>query len=240
MNKLEAINKRCSRRSYTDSFIEESKVKHLQQLISKINKEQGLNFQFVVNNSDAFNNFRKTYGFFKNVNNYIAIIGKKDDISEEKAGYFGELIVLEATMLNLGTCWIGARFDRAASSCLVREDEFFYGVISIGNVEEGFSLKEKLISQAVHRKSKKIEELYESNEKVPQWFITGMEAVQKAPSERNIQPVMFYYKNNIVTAKLLESEYGYINLGIAKLHFEIGAGDGKWEFGKDGCFIRKQ
>ncbi|WP_346938503.1 nitroreductase family protein [uncultured Clostridium sp.] len=44
---------------------------------------------------------------------------------------------------------------------------------------------EELISKVSHRKTKSIEEMYESDDNVPQWFINGMKAVQKAPSAIN-------------------------------------------------------
>jgi len=43
----------------------------------------------------------------------IGMIGNKDDPnSQEKLGYYGELIVLQATEMRLGTCWVGGTFDR--------------------------------------------------------------------------------------------------------------------------------
>jgi len=42
------------------------------------------------------------YGKFENVKNYIAIVGNKND--QEKAGYYGEKIVLKCPELGLNTC----------------------------------------------------------------------------------------------------------------------------------------
>ncbi|WP_346914575.1 hypothetical protein [Clostridium sp.] len=36
MNRLEAINKRCSRRTYIDKSIEKSKIRYMEELISKV------------------------------------------------------------------------------------------------------------------------------------------------------------------------------------------------------------
>lgn len=44
------------------------------------------------------------YGKFENVKNYIAIVGNKND--QEKAGYYGEKIVLKCQKLGLNTCWV--------------------------------------------------------------------------------------------------------------------------------------
>ena len=44
------------------------------------------------------------YGGFKNVSNYIALIGPKDRELDEKCGYFGEKLVLYAQSLGLNSC----------------------------------------------------------------------------------------------------------------------------------------
>jgi hypothetical protein len=99
-------------------------------------------------------------------------------------------------------------------------------------------VKEKFIYSLTHRKSKTMEQMYESDTAVPDWFLSGMEAVRLAPSAVNRQPVMFGYKNGNVTAsvKNINGEGFALDLGIAKLHFEFGAGYGKWEFGNGAAF----
>ena len=84
--------------------------------------------------------------------------------------------------------------------------------------------------------------MYKSGETVPDWFITGMEAVQKAPSAINRQPVLFTYKDEIVTAAIddITKEGFAFDLGIAKLHFEIGAGGGTWDFGNSAEFKKNR
>lgn len=238
MNRVEAINKRCSRRTYIDKPIEKSKIRDIEEIIFKLNKEGNLSFEFIINNGKAFENVKKSYGLFKNVKNYIVVKGKKQEFLMEKMGYYGEQLVLEATILGLGTCWVGGTFDRQSCPCKVEEDEILYGLIAIGYVEENLSLKEKVISKISHRNTKSIEEMYESDENVPQWFINGMKAVQKAPSAINKQPVKFNYKKENVTAKVLGNSDGeVVDLGIAKLHFEIGSEGGHWEFGNGAAFI---
>ena len=80
--------------------------------------------------------------------------------------------------------------------------------------------------------------MYSSDGPVPDWFLAGMEAVQKAPSAVNRQPVMFSYQEGIVTASVkdIEGDGFAFDLGIAKLHFEIGVGGGTWEFGNGAEF----
>lgn len=236
---MEIINKRKSRRDYLLTEIDIDKVVRLESLIDEYNKKSGLSIEFLEDGSSAFNGIKKSYGMFKNVRSLIVLKGDKDDISlKEKIGYFGELLVLEATRLSLGTCWVGGTFDRDS---LEREfeNEQVVAVIPIGNVKETSGVKENLIYKLVHRKTKSIEEMYTSDEKVADWFLKGMEAVQKAPSTRNTQKVIFEYKEGIVKASVPETYvFDLVDLGIAKAHFELVAG-GTFEIGNNGVFTKE-
>lgn len=232
-----AIEMRCSRRTYIDKPIENEKVRILEKLIGDVNKEGNLHLQLVLNDRKAFQGIRKSYGLFTGVQNYIALVGKNDKFFREKIGYYGERVVLEATRLGLGTCWVGGSFDKKSCNCNVEEGEILIAVIAIGNIPAEHTLKEKIIVKMARGKSKAVNEMYESDEVVPDWFKAGMEAVQKAPSGMNKQPVKFYYKNSTVTASVeVTKDNREIDLGISKLHFEIGAKGGKWQWGNGAAF----
>lgn len=232
-----AIEMRCSRRTYIDKPIDNEKVRILEKLIGEVNKEGNLHLQLVLNDGKAFQGIRKSYGLFTGVQNYIALVGKEDEFFREKIGYYGERLVLEATRLGLGTCWVGASFDKKSCNCNVEEGEILVAVIAIGNIPAEHTLKEKIIAKMARGKSKAVNEMYESDEVIPDWFKAGMEAVQKAPSAMNKQPAKFYYKNSIATASVEDiKDYKGIDLGIAKLHFEIGAKGGKWQWGNGAAF----
>ncbi|MCL2492094.1 MAG: nitroreductase [Coriobacteriia bacterium] len=239
---LEAIETRVSRRSYIDTPLKPADVEALQALVDKYNGEEDLNMRLVVGNGDAFLNFRKTYGFFSGVQNYLALVGDaKDFIETEKNGYFGELIVLEATARGLGTCWVGGTFDRHATPIELVGTQSVPCVITIGYVEPELSAREKTIKRITHRGTPKtVDEMTRLDEPIPGWFYGGMKAVQKAPSAINRQPVIFTLKDGTVTAAVENSDAERIayDLGIAKLHFSIGAGGGSWEFGNGGMFSR--
>lgn len=236
MELIDAIQIRCSRRSYIEEPISDKKVKLLNELIDKVNIEGDLHLQLILNNGAAFQGIRKSYGLFSGVQNYIALVGKDDKFLREKIGYYGERVVLEATRLELGTCWVGGTFDRKSCACKIEQGETFIAVIAIGNILPEHTLKEKIILKVTRRKSKTVSELYEADCDVPEWFKTGMDAVQKAPSAMNGQPVKFHYKNSIVTAETGNNDYKEIDLGIAKLHFEIGSKGGKWQWGNGAIF----
>ena len=230
-----AIEARRSYRKYIRTPISVSSAEKLKEKIDEYNKTAGLNMQLVLNSPEAFDKVSKTYGMFSGVENYIALIGKTDDeLAREKIGYYGEALVLLAVKYGLGTCWVGASYDKEACKAELAEDETLYGVIALGNVFSGKSARESVIRGAMHIKKKSIKDMYKTDTQVPEWFISGMNAVQKAPSARNRQPVMFYYVDGKITCGVFDYEgFEAIDLGIAKLHFEIGAGNGKWKLGNN-------
>ena len=76
MTVKEAIDIRRSRRAYTDEPLPTDKIDVLNKLISKINEKESLNFKLVVNNSEAFDGFKSSYGFFSGVQNYVVVAGQ--------------------------------------------------------------------------------------------------------------------------------------------------------------------
>lgn len=225
---LKAIDARCSRRTYLSKEIEVEKVNTLQKLIKELNEASGLNLQLQLNGPELFKGFSSSYGMLKGVQAYFALVGPKNDPDlMEKVGYYGEILALEATALELGTCWIGGTYDRKLCTQLINlsEDEELVAIIAVGYTPVDKTLKEKMLSKMAHRKTKTIEEMYTANGSVPSEFINGMAAVQKAPSALNKQPIKFHYENGIVSTSTINSTgYENIDLGIAKLHFEVGTG----------------
>ena len=114
-------------------------------------------------------------------------------------------------------------------------------VIVVGKTSKELSAKEKLIRGITHRKTKVMGELYTSAGPVSDWFLSGMEAVVKAPSAVHRQPVMFDYAKGAVTASVkdITGEGFALDLGIAKLHFALGVGGGSWAFGNGAGFFRE-
>lgn len=241
MTNLEAIEMRHSRRSYLRTPIATGSQKVLKAAIEKYNKISGLSIQFVENGSEAFKGFNLTYGMFHGIRSFFAMVGSTKDINlNEKIGYFGELLVLEATKLGLGTCWVGGAFNKKHCNCTVRDDETLVCVILVGNVEENRGFKEKTIYKLAHRGTKTIEQLYTSDEQAPDWFLEGIKAVQKAPSAINQQPVHFNYQSGIITASIdASASHRLIDLGIAKAHFDIATG-GKFNFGNSAIFTKPE
>jgi nitroreductase len=244
MNTLKkAIKIRRSRRKYLPEPLKISAAVKLQVLIEEYNSRENLDMRLVTDNGEPFGAFRSNYGLFAGVRNYIALIGNKNDaVNIEKLGYYGQLLVLHATSLGLGTCWVGASFDHEFYPFDLDDtkNESIIGVITVGNVSQDYTAIEKYVRKSMRRKNKTAEQMYISDEPVPAWFLSGMEAVRTAPSAVNRKSVMFTYKDNAVTASVrdINAIGAALDLGIAKLHFEIGADGGVWEFGNGGGFIK--
>ena len=242
---LSAMKKRCSRRKYINRTIDPKYVKQLEDNLTLYNKESGLNIKLVIGSgAELFNGFRKSYGLFVGVQNYIAMIGSKELPERmEKVGRFGEKIILEATAMGLSTCWVGTSYDKKAAATLCSANDALDCVIAIGYSDKEHSLKERMMEYGMHRQNKAKKTLTEAENPVPEWFKQGMDAVYLAPTARNLRPFVFKYKDGQVTAFITNpTETAMIDLGIAKLHFELGAGGGSWEYGNGGhyCFDDKR
>ncbi len=220
MEIFEAMKKRHSVRSYTSQKIDSNVAKELEAYIDECNIESGMNIQLCLDEPNAFNSFMAHYGSFKNVNNYIAIVGKKGKDFEEKCGYWGEKIVLKATQLGLSTCWVAMTYSKGKSKCNIEKDEKLSCVISLGYAEV----------EGIPHKNKPIESLCTVDREMPEWFKKGMEAALLAPTAMNQQKFHFTLDGNVVTAKAGLGFYTKLDLGIVKCHFEIGAQGGDWKW----------
>lgn len=223
------IEKRISRRNYLETPIDSEKVVILKNMIENLNEKSGLRIKFIEDAGNAFAGFRKSYGMLKGVRSVILLQGNESDANlKEKCGYYGEILVLEATRLGLGTCWVGGSFEKG-NKAFVSEDTSLKQVcvITVGNVTDEKSTRERLIFKLTHRKSKSVSEMCKfAIVPPPDWFISGMNAVVKAPTAANSQKVFFELlaDGDVKASVPNSSEFDLVDLGICKLHFELGSG----------------
>ena len=220
MTLQEAITARHSVRKYIDKEIPADIVTALQDKIAEYNKVGNLNIQLVLNETRAFTGML-SYGSFSGVRNYFVMVGKKGADLDERVGYYGEQLVLLAQTLGLNTCWVGLSYRKVPEAYNVGKDEKLACMIALGYGE----------TQGVSHKIKTIEQVSNASDLTPAWFKRGVEAALLAPTAVNQQKFSFEYvgmSNNrhLVRAKKGFSMIGYtqMDLGIAKYHFEIGAG----------------
>ncbi len=237
----EAIEARHSVRAYKDQPLSEEIVKVLEDEIVKLNHEGQLHIQLICNEPKAFQGTMAKYGKFRNANNYIVMAGKKADDLDERVGYYGEHLVLLAQTLGLNTCWVGLSYSKVPGTYVLDEGEKIACYIAIGYGE----------TQGVGHKIKTVGQVSNASDATPSWFRKGVEAALLAPTAVNQQKFFFHYvskasqsaersfeyvgmSNNRhqVRAKKGFSMIGYtqMDLGIAKYHFEIGAGKVNFEW----------
>ncbi|MCL2559012.1 MAG: hypothetical protein FWE07_00875 [Turicibacter sp.] len=238
MTLLEAIDIRTSRRKYLETALAVEHIENLQKLMAEYHQIGGFRVELVMNNGEAFKGFTRSYGMLTGVQHYFGFIADVDDPhADEKIGYYGELLVLHATAMGLGTCWIGGTFSKSKIPFDLTGNERLACLITVGNVADAPSSKEKFIYKLTHRKTKLAEDMFTNDaSSVPAWFLQGMAAVVKAPSAMNKQPVMFTYEAGRVRASVRTKYLAAFDLGIAKLHFELAAGGGAWQWGSGGEF----
>lgn len=229
MTLLEAIQRRHSVRRYTSRPLPEDVVVALRAKIEEVNKKGNLHVQLVLQEPKAFRGVF-AYGKFSGVANYLVMAGKKADDLDERVGYYGEQLVLLAQTLGLNSCWAGLSYSKVPGTYTLKEGERITCYIAIGYGE----------TQGTDHRRKRAEELSNMDEHSPKWFKEGVEAARLAPTAVNQQKFYFEYLGKQgttgkpqVAAKRLFSLVGYtrMDLGIAKLHFEIGAGQENFEWG---------
>lgn len=214
MNTVEAIKNRHSVRNYIDRQIDKNIIEELQIEVEKCNKESGLHLQLIVDEPGGFSGMMAKYGRFANVKNYFALVGKKGKELDEKIGYYGQHLVLEAQKRGLNTCWVALTYNRRKAKFDIEPGEKLVCVISLGYGE----------NQGKVRRSKTLEEVSNVEAVTEEWFKNGVELALLAPTAMNQQKFYFEKTNTGVKATAGLGFYAKVDLGIAKYHFEVGAG----------------
>lgn len=215
MTELEAIWARHSVRQYLNKPLKPDELAQLRAEVDACNKESGLHIQLVTNEPKAFEGSMARYGKFSGVQNYFALVGKTGPDLQEKCGYWGERLALKAQMMGLNTCWVALTFTKVKSAYTLGDGEKLAAVIALGHG----------VTQGVPHKSKLMEELARVEGPMPDWFRAGMEAVLLAPTAVNQQKFLFTLEEDgRVSAQPGHAFYVKMDLGIAKYHFELGAG----------------
>lgn len=217
---LEAIHQRHSVRHYLSRPLSPEIMQTLQEKINVCNREGNLHIQLVVNETKGFSGIM-AYGSFSGVENYLVMAGKRSDDLDERVGYFGEQLVLLAEQLGLGTCWAGVSYRKVRGTYQLLPDEKIVCMIALGYPND----------EGRHTKRKSIAEVSNAGPSTPDWFVRGVEAALRAPTAVNQQKYYLEYlppqgdELPRVRATRRFSMVGYtqMDLGIVKLHFEIGA-----------------
>ncbi len=198
-----------------------------------------------------------TYGFIKGARGFLVGAVRKGSRDLEDYGYLLEGLVLRATELGLGTCWLGGTFTRSTFTSRfggVDRDETIPAVVSVGY--PGDDGTERIREREEGTRRYPPDELFFGDEwGVPlgrqgtDGYAPALEAVRMGPSATNKQPWRivrrggdwhFYlertkgYGKGSPWFKLLRiADLQRVDLGIAMCHFDLVAR----ESGRDGRWI---
>jgi nitroreductase len=258
----ELIKKRRSCRTYKKESIKSNTKDELKKIlyeshVSPFNSK--IRFQLIASDDNDSNALKAlgTYGFIKNPSAFIVGAVKESEHAMLDFGYVFEKIILKATEMNLGTCWLGGSFNKSrfAEKISAESGEKVPAVVSTGYPADLQRSFEKLArSFAGSDKRKPWESLFFHND-----FSTTLlkndagsyghtlEMVRLAPSADNFQPwrilrdekrnaYHFYLqrarKFDALNKILKMADLQKIDMGIAMCHFELTAKEaglkGKW------------
>ncbi len=254
----EAIKQRISVRRYAEKAVEDSVRTELDSYIQNVGKGPfGVSLRFRMLDLEPLKKDELkrlvTYGFIKGARLYVLGATRDQNGAFEDLGYCFEKIILKATSLGLGTCWLGGSFRRSAfaSRMDLDEDELLPVITPVGYPAQEVSTADRLIRfSAGSQKRKPWSELFfAADGKTPltaldvKHYETALEAVRMGPSASNRQPwriikddadnYHFYLQGNKLYNRLLgKMHLQNVDLGIAMCHFELVAHElglaGRW------------
>lgn len=204
-----------------------------------------------------------TYGVIKGASTYIVAVIEKADKDLEEFGYTLEKLILYATSLGLGTCWLGGTFKKSEFSKAIeqKEHEILPCITPIGYPSARRSLLDSAMRfTAGSKKRKPWGELFFNSdfnhplsESEAGNYLTPLEMLRLAPSASNKQPwriikdtnkCHFYLQHTKGYEKILAHDLQRVDIGIAMCHFELTAKelgiDGSWQISDPGNITTPQ
>ena len=237
---------RRSRRRYDESELEPDEIARLESVCTGFKPFPQARTDLVTESPDRIlKGAVGHYGKVKGAPALIAFTGDMEDpYIQEKVGYLGEGIILEATAMGLATCWVGGFFRPKVAASVVRtvKNEKVLAVTPVGRAVAR-PTREEIIMTGFGRnhRRKPLSETATGLEQKdwPQWIKASLEAARIAPSAINRQPWRFYVETNSITVSVDNRGLSFgiskrLDCGIAMLHLEVAALDsgvrGTWEF----------
>jgi hypothetical protein len=181
-----------------------------------------------------------TYGVIKGAKSYIAGIVENGEYSIEQLGYTFEKLMLYATSLDIGTCWLGGTFTRSGFEKManLKDNELMPAVTPIGYIENKKRMLDRVMrTMAGSNNRKEWSDIFFNKsfdnpliEQEAEKYLTALEMVRIGPSASNKQPwrivkdndtFHFYLRHDKGYGKALGLDIQKIDIGIAMCHFEM-------------------
>lgn len=263
----EIIQQRFSCREYQTGLINADKRRQLQAFIAGLSPGpfgSTPRFDLLAATEEDRKSLRGlgTYGFIKNPTAFIIGAMAPAEKGLEDYGYLMESIILYATSLMLGTCWLGGTFtkSRFARKINLAADESIPAITSLGEFAIPRQQRDGIISQVAgsHRRLSWETLFFEEKLGTPMYpekagdYATVLDMVRLAPSASNKQPWrilkhdMFWrfylqrtpgYSKGFLNKLLDINDLQRVDMGIAMCHFELTANalglNGHWVVEED-------
>ena len=254
MNYSEAIMMRRSSRNYLDTPLSQSDKETIEQGITRSAVPFGNipRFSLLAAGKGDADSLRGlgTYGFIKNPAAFIAGAVKGDGpMMLEDFGFAMEYLVLHATAMGLGTCWLGGSFTRSSFGARMSllPGEIIPAVIAIGHRAKKTRVMDSLIRRSAGSDARlPREELFFSeeygthlSEEEAGPYEKALQLLRVAPSASNRQPWRVVKRNDSYHFYLARTRgyysrnrllFGFadlqrVDMGIAMCHFQTAARD---------------
>lgn len=241
---LEAARERRSRRSFDGSKVSEEHLAALQESCERLRPSPGARAALARSVSEElFRGIVGSYGRITGASSALLFVGSADSPqASTSAGYTGEALILEATALGLGTCWVGGMFDGSLARKMAGAtgDEKVFSVSPLGLPMHKVTTTERFVYGMKKPKSRKSVEHIAPNlhdRDWPTWARPGAEAARIAPSAHNRQPWRFRADGGAIVVSFDGPETPIVSkrldCGIAMLHFELAVraagASGSWK-----------
>lgn len=259
-NAYETVKKRFSVRSYSSQPVEKDLYRDLEKYIEAVTSGPfGNKPRFMLLDMEPLDKKELrglgTYGFIKGARLYIlGAVKEKTQGAMEDLGYCLEKIVLKATSIGLGTCWLGGTFKRAAFARKMNlgTDEILPAITPVGYQAVEKNQVDQLAGFAFKSKKRKpCSELFYGpdgktalSKKEAGPFHEPLEAVRLGPSTSNRQPWrlikdetgtfhLFLKENKLYNRILGKIRLQNVDMGISMCHFDLVAREknltGSWQ-----------
>ncbi|MBM4431053.1 MAG: nitroreductase [Chloroflexi bacterium] len=148
----QVIRQRFSCRTYVDKPIAEETRQRLADALAAAHEGplgSHARFQLLAATEDDYRALQGlgTYGFIRGATGFIVGAVKEGPKNLEDLGYLTEELVLLATALGLGTCWLGGTFTRSrfAEAINLQADESMPAVVAVGYIAEKRTVMDRVI-----------------------------------------------------------------------------------------------
>jgi nitroreductase len=263
---VDLIQRRFSCRTYRkDALADDLRVK-LGEFAATATRgplEHSARFELLANSEQDPKRLRSlgTYGFIQGASAYLVGAMDRDRFSPEDFGYLLEKIVLFATDLGLGTCWLGGTFTKSsfAKKINAQAHEVVPAVSPVGYIADKPRRIETWLKRSRGTKQRRSwsQLFFDASFENPlghehlDGYTEALEMVRLGPSASNRQPwrvikngdvFHFYlqrtpgYRKNILSRWTTVADLQRIDMGIAMCHFELTAR----ELGLDGSWVKQE